>query len=105
MLRLRVTHTQRVRNTAKTPSPLPPRPNISVNSTPNFRRVRVSIRLWPNQVGEPALVLPSDSGRIETLNAPAAHYIAQAEAARREAQERATACYEAGRCSGDTIYW
>ena len=33
------------------------------------------------------------------------YYIAQAEAARREAQERATACYEAGRCSGDTIYW
>ena len=104
MLVLRIIHTQRVRNTAKSATTIQS-PRIPRNSGPVFKRVRVSTRFWPDQVGAPQLVLPSDSGRIDTLNARAPHYIARSEAARAEAQERATACYEAGRCSGDTIYW
>lgn len=105
MLVLRVTHTQRVTNTAKSPPLIPSRQPLRTDNGPIFKRVRISTRFWPDQVGSPQLVLPSDNGRIDTLNAPAPSYIARSEAARIEAQERATACLEAGRCSGDKIIW
>ena len=104
MLALRIIHTQRVPNTAKSATTIQS-PRIPRNSGPVFKRVRVSTRFWPDQAGDPQLVLPSDSGRIDTLNARASHYIARSEAARAEAQARATACHEAGRCSGDQILW